>query len=42
MNEQLGIYVGNAEWQIDKMVGIERIPPGDATEQVPMFVNGKE
>jgi len=27
---------------IDKMVGIERIPPGDATEQVPMFVNGKE
>jgi hypothetical protein len=37
MNEQLGIYVGNAEWQIGKMVGIVEgltseqmtwIPPG--------------
>jgi len=27
---------------IDKMVGIDRIPPGDAAEQVPMFVNGNE
>ena len=25
---------------IDKMVGIDRIPPGDAKESVPMFVNG--